>query len=83
MLWNVMECYGMLWNGLDRFWNGLELELDNIMIIIVILFDDMNCMFDDNMVNDTKNSNKLLLFPWIFIEINIKFIKLLLIFQII
>ena len=73
----------MLWNGLDRFWNGLELELDNIMIIIVILFDDMNCMFDDNMVNDTKNLIKLLLFPWIFIEINIKFIKLLLIFQII
>ena len=78
-----MECYGMLWNGLDRFWNGLELELDDIMIIIVILFDDMNCMFDDNMVNDTKNLIKLLLFPWIFIEINIKFIKLLLIFQII
>ena len=78
-----MECYGMLWNGLDRFWNGLELELDVIMIIIVILFDDMNCMFDDNMVNDTKNLIKLLLFPWIFIEINIKFIKLLLIFQII
>ena len=74
---------GMLWNGLDRFWNGLELELDGIMIIIVILFDDMNCMFDDNMVNDTKNLIKLLLFPWIFIEINIKFIKLLLIFQII
>ena len=67
----------MLWNGLDRFWNGLELELDDIMIIIVILFDDMNCMFDDNMVNDTKNLIKLLLFPWIFIEINIKFIKLL------
>ena len=44
----------MLWNGLDRFWNGLELELDDIMIIIVILFYDMNCMFDDNMVNDTK-----------------------------
>ena len=72
---------GMLWNGLDRFWNGLELELDDIMIIIVILFHDMNCMFDDNMVNDIKN--KLLLFPWLFIEINIKFIKPLLIFQII
>ena len=71
----------MLWNGLDRFWNGLELELDNI--IILILFDDKNCMFDDNMVNDTKNSIKLLLYPWIFIEINIKFIKLLIIFQII
>ena len=74
----------MLWNGLDGIRNGLELELDNIMmIIVVILFDKMKCMFDDNMLNDTKNSIKLLLFPWIFIEINIKLIKLSLIFQII
>lgn len=53
----------MLRNGLDKIRNGLELELDDILIVIVILFDDMNCMFDDNMLNDTKNSIKLLLFP--------------------
>ena len=73
----------MVWNGLDWIRNGLELELDDIMIIIVTLFDDMNCMYDDNMLNDTKNLIKLLLFPLIFIAINIKFIKLSLICQII
>ena len=73
----------MLRNGLDKIRNGLELELDDILIVIVILFDDMNCMFDDNMLNDTKNLIKLLLFPLIFIAINIKFIKLSLICQII
>ena len=45
---------GMLQNVMDWIRNGLELEPDNIIIIIVTLFDDMNCMYDDNMLNDTK-----------------------------
>ena len=63
------------------------LEVDPIPFLGLDLIDPWSsltiCMFDDNMLNDTKNLIKLLLFPWIFIEINIKFIKPLLIFQII
>ena len=63
--------------------SGMDLNWSHYDVIIVTLFDDMNCMYDDNMLNDTKNLIKLLLFPLIFIAINIKFIKLSLICQII